>query len=429
MSLPLQPLADRITELSAHLDAAKAQLIALIGEFDAAGGWADEGCRSCAHWLSWKCGVSPMAAREQVRVARALPGLPLMRAAFEAGRVSYSKVRAMTRVATPSSEAYLLMLAEHGTAAHVERVVRGVRQVRREREAREAGVSPRSALTYGYDEDGSLTVRVRLAPDAGARLVAAIERTVSELRRERAACDEAPDGRQPIDFDALRAEALLRLAEGDAPSTEVVVHVSAETLEDLAEADGSGHVGCCEVEGGSALPAESARRLACDASVVRLLEDAAGVPLDVGRRTRTIPPGLRRALAARDRGCRFPGCAATARVEGHHVKHWADGGSTALPNLVTLCRHHHRVVHEGGFTVEIGAGNAFRFLRPNGEEIVHQPPLAALDDCARRRLVEHNAARGLVIDATTGVSLWDGVGMDASMAVEGVLLACGELDG
>jgi len=214
----------------------------------------------------------------------------------------------------------------------------------------------------------------------------------------------------------------VRLIDGDNPDTEIIVHVSAETLTDDA------HTGCCELEGGPALPCESARRLACDAGIVRLLEDADGEPLSVGRRTRSIPPALRRALKVRDDGCRFPGCASTACVEGHHVHHWSRGGETSMGNLVSLCKHHHRLVHDGGFSVKHDGDGAFRFLRPNGQTIVDTVPHVAMNGCPRRRLVESNEALGLRIDEETGVSLWDGVPMDEGMAVEGVLVAGGEFE-
>jgi hypothetical protein len=153
MLLPHEALGNRISELSAHLNAAKAQLLELIAEFDECGGWADEGCLTCAHWLNWKCGVSTTAAREQVRVARALRELPKIHDAFARGIISYSKVRAMTRVATSESEEYLLMLAEHGTAAHIERIVRGVRQVHAEQERRRSDERHEArALSWNYDD-------------------------------------------------------------------------------------------------------------------------------------------------------------------------------------------------------------------------------------------------------------------------------------
>ena len=448
MTLPHEALGNAIAELSAHLNAAKSRLIALIGEFDESEGWADEGCLTCAHWLNWKCGVSPNAAREQVRVARALKELPLTREAFGSGRLSYSKVRAMTRVATPDSEQYLLMLAEHGTAAHLERVVRGVRRCREERALREANEQhDERNLQWWWDDHGMLAVQGRLDAEQGARFIAAVDTEMRVVERERKALASAEtpvEGVKPlVTFGAMRADALVRLIDGDNPDTEIIVHVSAETLAgdrtgdhgrtgDESACDGSdGEMDparCCELQDGPALAPETARRLACDAGVVRLLEDADGEPLSVGRRTRSIPPAIRRALKARDGGCRFPGCASTACVEGHHVHHWSRGGATSMENLVSLCRHHHRLVHEGGFAVEHGGDGAFRFLRPGGRAIEAAAPRFARDGCARRRLVASNEALGLRIDERTGVSLWDGVPMDESMAVEGVLAAGGELE-
>jgi hypothetical protein len=334
-----EALGNRISELSAHLNAAKAQLLDLVAEFDACGGWADEGCLTCAHWLNWKCGVSTTAAREQVRVARALRELPQIRDAFARGIISYSKVRAMTRVATPDSEEYLLMLAEHGTAAHIERIVRGVRRVHAEQERRRSDARHEARyLSWNYDDNGMVVVQVRLDPEQGARLIDALQRTVDTMRAERSE-DDSSGGPPWPSFATLRADALLRLVDGERADTELVVHASAEVLTDDAGA------GCCELDDGSVLAPETARRLACDAGVVRLLEDAHGEPLDVGRKTRSIPPAIRRALNARDRGCRFPGCDATAHVEGHHIEHWAHGGETKLSNLLSacmLCRARHK---------------------------------------------------------------------------------------
>ena len=137
------------------------------------------------------------------------------------------------------------------------------------------------------------------------------------------------------------------------------VHVAAETL-------GRGAAGCCEIEHGPSIAAETSRRFACDASVVTLIEDADGEPLNVGRKMRTVSAPLRRMLTARDKGCRFPGCCNARYIDMHHIKHWANGGETKPSNLVSLCRFHHRAVHEGGFSVEILDDGALRFVRPNG---------------------------------------------------------------
>src|SRR5262245_55465138 len=135
--LRLERLGDEIAALSAHLDAATARLLELIREFDARGGWGN-GFSSCAEWLSWRVGLDPGAARERVRVARALAGLPLLSEALSRSELSYAKVRALTRVATPETEARLLQVGRSGTAGHVERIVRAWRRVDRRLEAREA---------------------------------------------------------------------------------------------------------------------------------------------------------------------------------------------------------------------------------------------------------------------------------------------------
>src|SRR5204863_296385 len=216
-TLSLDRLGDEIAELSAHLDAATARLLELIREFDAREGW-NTGFSSCAAWLAWRVGFAPGAAREHVRVARALGTLPRLSHALARGELSYAKVRELTRVATPETEERLLAVGRAGTAEHVERIVRGWRRMDRK----------------------------------------------------------------------------------------------AEGLED-----------------GLRVPAGTSQRLACDASRVVMRHDADGRLLEVGARTRTIPPALRRALHHRDRGCRFPGCGVRFG-QGHHLRHWAHGGPTTL---------------------------------------------------------------------------------------------------
>src|SRR5688572_19220757 len=171
----LDLLGDEIAELSAHLDAAAARLLDLIREFDARGGW-NTGFSSCAAWLTWRVGLAPGAAREHVRVARALGTLPRLGQALARGELSYSKVRELTRVATPETEARLLAVGRAGTAAHVERIVRGWRRVDRKAEAREASRRHKSRALHVYtDEDGMVVIRGRLEPEVGAMLKQALE--------------------------------------------------------------------------------------------------------------------------------------------------------------------------------------------------------------------------------------------------------------
>src|SRR5215813_1565551 len=171
----LDRLGDEIAELSAHLDAATARLLELIRDFDARGGW-NTGFRSCAHWLSWRVGLDLGAAREKVRVARALGTLPRLARALARGELSYAKVRALTRVATPQTEARLLTVGRSGTAAHVEGIVRGWRRVDRQAEARETTRRHASRALHVYpDEDGMVVLRARLEPEVGTLLLRALE--------------------------------------------------------------------------------------------------------------------------------------------------------------------------------------------------------------------------------------------------------------
>src|SRR5467141_494036 len=180
----LEHLGDQIAELSAHLDAAGARLLDLIREFDARGGW-NTGFVSCAAWLTWRVGLDRGAARERVRVARALGTLPLLAQALARGELSYSKVRALTRVATPETEERLLRVGTASTAAHVERIVRGWRRVDRLAEARETRRRHASrALHVHQDENGMVVVRGRLAPEVGALLVQALAAARETLYRQ-----------------------------------------------------------------------------------------------------------------------------------------------------------------------------------------------------------------------------------------------------
>jgi hypothetical protein len=192
---------------------------------------------------------------------------------------------------------------------------------------------------------------------------------------------------------------------------QVVVHVDAETLGNAATGGG-----LCETETGAPLAAETARRLSCDAAIVPLLERH-GQPLSVGRKTRAIPPALRRALASRDHGCRFPGCGERRFVDAHHLEHWAHGGHTALENLVQFCRHHHRLLHEGGYTVA-GHPDRLVFHRPDGRAVPAVP--APPPGCASALVRQHHR-RDLAIAPDACVPGWAGEHLDLPAAVDAVL--------
>jgi hypothetical protein len=421
----LDRLGDEIAELSAHLDAATARLLALIREFDARGGW-NTGFRSCAAWLAWRVGLDLGAARERVRVARALETLPALAEALARGELSYAKVRALTRVATPETEARLMAVGRAGTAAHVERIVRGWRRVDRQAEAREAARQHAGRALHVYqDEDGTVVLRGRLAPEVGALFLRALDAARETLYQRRRAsgaalpatdpASEAPTrAQQQADALALLAEtALHQELDPGAPGEryQVVVHVDAAVLADPNQS------GQSVLEEGSHVSAETSRRLACDASRVVMRSDPDGRVVEVGARTRTIPPALRRALQHRDRTCRFPGC--NIRFgQGHHVRHWAQGGPTTLSNLALLCHRHHRAVHEEGYQVERLPDGALQFRRPDGRTLPEVPLPAPLPADPVEALQSQNAAEGLRLHARTGLAGWLGERLDVGWALD-----------
>jgi hypothetical protein len=363
---PIHELAADICTLAGRINAANHRWLVLIAEFDRRKGWTQSSTQSCAHWLNWKCGIAMGAAREKVRVAHALENLPKISAAMENGGLSYSKVREITRVAKAETEDYLLMIAEHGTAQHVEKFVRAYRRCQEAEElSREQRQQQNRRVSFRYDDDGSLILDCRLPAEIGARVMKALDVAIEDVPRD----VPAGTSKEPVRFSARRADALALMAESflahgaieaaGAERHQIVVHVAQETLRDRK-------AGCCEFEDGPSMAAETARRLACDASVVILTENEDGEPLNVGRKTRTISAPLRRVLNSRDKGCRFPGCANTRYMDAHHIDHWANGGETKPSNLVSLCRFHHRAVHEGGIRIERLDDGALRFVKANG---------------------------------------------------------------
>jgi hypothetical protein len=236
-------------------------------------------------------------------------------------------------------------------------------------------VHERRELTYAWNDDGSLSLTARLAPEEGALVLAALETAEADyaepgsdgaelsLQRERPAARRA-DALVSVARSAL-AEAGIKHSDGD--PYEVSIHVDVNSLRDDRVHER------CELADGPTIAPETARRLSCDASIVRILERD-GQPLSVARRKRTIPASLRRALRSRDEGCRFPGCTHKRFLHAHHIHHWARGGPTDIDNLIQLCSYHHRLVHEGGFCVERTGKRGVRFRRPDGGLIPEAAP-------------------------------------------------------
>ena len=437
---------ERVAVLFAEITAATREFLAAVAQSDRLEDWAAEGFESCAEWLAWQIGITRGTANEKVRAARALEDLPLISEAMARGELSFSKVRAITRVATPESESRLLEFARASSAANLERLVRGWKTMSRsdEQQAERIRHSTRCFSVFP-DEDGMYVVRGRLDPEVGIALMRAVEAASDALfakasgdRGEGRHGGEARHSREVPDPAQLRADAVGLLAEralaagfgagngtetGDqapvsgsrAERYQVVLHVETVTLKE------KGEPGLSELEDGTRVSAETARRLACDASRVEVSHDGVGSTnesaigsanesvhgsvLDVGRKTRTIPPALRRALDARDRGCRFPGCGLRF-TDAHHIVHWADGGETTLGNTVLLCRSHHRRVHEGGYRVCSDRNGQVVFFTPKGKTLFEVPPMPELPPDPVEALVRGNRERGITPDCSSGAPKW-----------------------
>lgn len=402
----LRALLDEARLLMGQEQALQYRLAAVLRELDQRA-HADGSPLRLPRWLHHHFGLGFGAAREKVRTARALGALPAIDAAFRDGQLSYSKVRALTRVATADTEDELLAVARRTSAEGVEHLVRRVKQAECLDDV-QAMIASRS-LSTRWDDSGALIVHGRLTPEQGEVFLKALARATEVLTNaDRASHREGQQtntaqaaqvaqaaesaenpGRELNKYDAAnddrywarRADALMQVMgdslAGRQASTpgdrhQVVVQVAVETLAGVGQQAGKQNHEK-NVPAGTLLHPETIRRLACDGGLVTVLTDAAGEPLNVGRKTRAIPPSTRRALVARDRHCQFPGCAQERYVEGHHIVHWAHGGKTRLNNLVLLCSRHHRAVHELGYRIRRSAkrpgagaavGRSFEFTKP-----------------------------------------------------------------
>jgi len=378
-SVQIEAMDKEIAALFAEAFALTARALCKLAEFDRAECAAALGYQSTAHWMNFRLGISLGTAREHVRVARALELLPDTSEKFSAGTLSFSKVRALTRIANANNEKQLVQLAGQSTASQLEKLVRGVRRVSGETAASQHASR---GVHMGFDEEGMFFVRARLMPDEGARLMQALDGLMS-----------ADPGRS---LEERRADALMSLGS-QKTETELVLHTYEDEQGQIETSRGE-RVG---------VSAETEWRLSCDAALVRVSHAEDGNVLDVGRKSRKISLSMRRALTERDRCCRFPGCSNTI-VDCHHIKHWRDGGPTDLANMTLLCRFHHGLVHERGYRVKLSADGAAAFFDPQGAPVASPQPLSR---------VEPRAA---------GAHAWPGVDFtwrtfDTSLAVTGLV--------
>jgi hypothetical protein len=456
----LDEVAEEIVGLAARLAASLCRWLELVAEFDRREGWASSGCHSCAHWLSWKCGVALQTAREQVRVARALEGLPLVRVAFGRGTLSYTKVRALVRMCTPDTEADLVELAKVATGEHLNRIAAGYARATEDPDED----TPRPSVRWHWDDDGQLRVSATLDPESGraflvamhqaARLVAgppapAQVDAAAVARGMRVDSGELREAGLVAAFETMVQMSLAAAADEGAvpPPPDLVVAVSIDDLQRDRTDPGVDPVvePCCDVAADGAsnglrpgrerhhrtrprqrrprfrlraptrrIEPRVAQRLSCDATLTTLMHDSRGTPLDLGRRQRTVNHALRTALTLRDGGCRFPGCGHTRFVQAHHIVHWAHGGPTCLDNLITLCRFHHRVVHDRALTIAYALDGSVQFVDAGGRVLA--------DD-----RVATSAGVGATGDLPAAVGsiepTWGGERLDLALAIDAILSA------
>jgi hypothetical protein len=405
VEVPLERLEAQICEGAAHLAAGVGRWLLAVGEFDARRGYERWECRSAAFWLNWHCGISVRTGQEQVRVGRALLDYPRIAEALCSGQLSYTKVRAITRVVTPETEATLLDLASGVPASQIERIVAGRKRV--DSNESTAAHNARHLDAY-YDDDGSLVGMFRLDPDEGAALLAGLTLGKDLLRdQKRSAERSGKDAESTSEADDCSAEPLRPKVSGaDALALMVETMLAADHNKDISRHERTMVVvhldaDTAHLHDGPNISTEAAKRMSCDACVCGVLMRNGQDNLDPGRTQRLPNRAQRRALMVRDGGCRFPGCTERRYVEAHHVRHWIDGGPTDLANLVLLCWHHHHAVHEGGFRISF-EGGVVTVCRPDGT-LLHGESLIAEGP----GIVEQNEALGVRITPESVAAQWD----------------------
>jgi hypothetical protein len=361
-----EALAGRGRQLSARLAAVhtvivahQAELIALIAECSELGWWAAEGAGSVTDWVIATLNVDYRTAAEWVELARRLRDLPVLAKSFAEGNMAFQSVNAAAKLATAETDALITEEAEVAPAAQLLRAVKHQEAL----EAQQANPAPRASLRFSFDAEGWCKLSGWLPPETGATVVAAIERAADKVE------GRDPDSGAWEPADTRMAEALVAMSEtalgadDDPARATVVVHVD---LDALVSGEGPGTLAA-----GGVVPAEVARRMACDGRMVWLTRDERGV-VGIGRASRHIPAAMLIYLKHRDGGCRFPGCGRTRHLHAHHIRHWANDGETNVDNLLLACPRHHRLLHEGGWNAagnpEPGPGPAstLRFIREDG---------------------------------------------------------------
>jgi hypothetical protein len=367
-------IEDAILQLAAAKAVIERTLLDHVAEFDRRQAWRIDGARSMAAWLATALNVGFGTASRMAETAERLTELPAISARLGEGRLSFDQARELGRFATADTDETLADEAQRLSVRELQHMARRAAAVGAEDEA---DAQRQRRVRWWWDGTGRLLHLDGLLPGADGALVArALERIAENVPGD-------PDTGVPDPPEARRADALVAMAsqslgrDSDPDRATVVVHVDADAL-----ATGEGPA---EIEAAATISNETARRLACDARW-QLSVDREGAPVGIGRTGRRIPPWLARQLAQRDQGCRFPGCGLRRWVHGHHIEHWIDGGPTDIDNLLTLCGHHHRLVHERGWRLSTTEDGTISWHRPDGSR--YEPGPAQLRAGVRARIVE-----------------------------------------
>ncbi len=370
--ISIDELDQSIVDLSARINAATYELLVLIREFEDRAGYLKWGLKDTVEWLAYRCDLGRSAAYEKVRVARALRTLPGISASFSTGELSYSKVRALTRVAGAHNEDALLAFALKTTAVRVEERCRELRFGMDESIDIASRAQANRSLRVRRDNDrGMMTVTVDLPIDAGELLEKALDKAREDHTPETPEFVEDLGPARRESWQVQQADAFVNMVNGfliDESSAEDKVKASPSDnylvtihVDQAAVAEGDGR---------SSLPIESVKRLCCDGQAVVIGEDEEGEPLSIGRKTRIVPTAIKRAVLAKHHHCcAFPGCQNRRFLHIHHIEHWSNGGETSLDNLMPLCTRHHPLMHEGRFRIERDYTNEWIFVRPEGRVI------------------------------------------------------------
>jgi len=365
-AVPDADLGSELIGIRQAIDRLEALFAGGLRRFDSAGAFGADGAVTAVSWLRWQCRLSPGAAAERLAVARRLPALPRIEAALANGEIGYQHAAVIAKTAEDIGDEAAQKREEDLLAGAKEldpaRFYRGTRELRYLLDPDGAladanRAHKRRRLDIRQMFDGCYLIDGRLDAEGGA-----IVQTALNALSAPAAGDQRHAWQRRA--DALVELARRQLDQGTLPEVagerpHVTVTASIETL-----AATPGHP-AGDLKAGLPIPAETVRRLACDAALTRVLLSSDRQPLDVGRTTRTVPPAIRKALVIRDRGCRFPGCDRPPDwSDGHHLKHWADGGETSLNNLLLLCRRHHRKVHEEGWRLAWGEDSRVLAIPP-----------------------------------------------------------------